>query len=71
MHVDIETESMFDVPFTRIVKIELCASVKAKSKEEAIEKVRNEEWDEVDEYDAEVIATDINPADATESEENL
>jgi len=62
-------EKVYEVPYTQIVKIELRATVKARSPEEAAQKARNGDHEEVDEEDSDVIAVDINIEDVYESED--
>ena len=66
MNLGIKT---YDVPYTQIVKIELRATVRAASPEEAVQKARNGDHEEVDEEDSEVLAVDINVEDVMESED--
>lgn len=64
----VDDETTFQVPFTQIVKIENIAYVKAKTPEEAMKKAHNGIWEEIDESDSEIIATDINLEDISEED---
>jgi len=59
-------EKIFSVPFVKIVKIEYCATVKAKDKTEALIKCQGELYEELDEEDQETLATEINYEDIIE-----